>query len=127
MISRTTASKAEREVAKRICPTCDAGDPTSVIRFEDCVCKPAQPAVIAECWTCSYSGIAWARQAEDDAVQWLGVHGKHSPAAIEAYRAGFKAGWRSAISALVLHKIVKTYDRIFDTITGRYETPEMKG
>ena len=23
-----------------ICPTCDAGDPTSVIRFEDCECAP---------------------------------------------------------------------------------------
>lgn len=26
------------EEARRICPTCDAGDPTSVIAYEDCEC-----------------------------------------------------------------------------------------
>ena len=30
--------------ARRICPACDAGDPTSVIPFKDCECNPA-PAV----------------------------------------------------------------------------------
>ena len=27
----------------RICPTCDAGDPTSVIPFDECECAPAKP------------------------------------------------------------------------------------
>ena len=27
----------------RICSTCDAGDPTNVIPFDDCACGPAKP------------------------------------------------------------------------------------
>lgn len=29
----------EEEASKRICPTCDAGDPTSIIPYADCECN----------------------------------------------------------------------------------------
>lgn len=35
---------------RRICLTCDAGDPTSIIKYEDCECpKPPAPRIVAEC------------------------------------------------------------------------------
>jgi hypothetical protein len=52
--------------------------------------------------------IRWQDQSLRDAVKWLQVHGnKHTERDIEAYRAGYMAGWRDAFSTLKLHGKVK--------------------
>ena len=45
----------------------------------------------------------WQDNALSETLRWHRAVGKHSESSLLAYEAGFKAGWRMAISTLKLH------------------------
>ena len=47
--------------------------------------------------------VNWQDQALSESLRWHRSVGKPSEASLLAYEAGFKAGWREAISTLKLH------------------------